>query len=67
MPRDPEASDLIRFTIAWEHQDVTCPIGAVSRDWRNAGSADGLPIIQATFKMPDCGPGAPAQPPTPVA
>lgn len=54
--RDPDAFDLTRFTIDWEHRKVICPNGAVSRNWKNTSNADGLPIVQATFKMPDCGP-----------
>ncbi|MFC9331312.1 IS1182 family transposase [Kitasatospora sp. NPDC057015] len=54
--RDPEAFDLTQFTINWETQRVTCPNGATSRNWKSTSNADGLPIVQATFKMPDCGP-----------
>ncbi|MGW1076059.1 transposase [Streptomyces sp. NPDC002537] len=54
--RDPDAFDLTRFTIDWEQRKVVCPNGAVSRDWKCTSNADGLPAVQATFKMPDCGP-----------
>lgn len=54
--RAPEAFDLTRFSIDWEHRQVVCPNGAVSRNWKDTSNADGLPIVQATFKLPDCGP-----------
>ncbi|MDH6119814.1 transposase [Kitasatospora sp. GAS204B] len=61
----PEDFDLTRFTIDWEHQNVICPNGAASRNWRDASSADGLPIVQVPSKCPTAGPaptgpGAPA-------
>jgi hypothetical protein len=54
--RDPDAYDLTHFTIDWDQRHATCPTGAVSRNWREALSADGLPIIQVTFRLPDCTP-----------
>jgi hypothetical protein len=32
------------------------PNGKISRNWQPARSRDGLPIIQATFRQPDCRP-----------
>ncbi|MFF1838295.1 transposase [Streptomyces sp. NPDC058231] len=40
----------------WEKQRATCPNGAVSRNWRQARSKEGLPIIHVTFRLPDCAP-----------
>ncbi|MEU5431558.1 IS1182 family transposase [Streptomyces olivoreticuli] len=54
--RDPDAYDLTRFTVDFDQHHVTCPTGAVSRNWRESISADGLPTIQVTFRLPDCTP-----------
>jgi Transposase DDE domain len=35
---------------------VVCPHGKVSRNWQPARSRDGLPVIRATFRQPDCRP-----------
>jgi hypothetical protein len=52
--RDPDVYGLTYFTIDWDQHHATCPTGAVSRNWREAHSADGLPIVQVTFRLPDC-------------
>jgi len=54
--RDQDGFDLTRFRIDWDRQQVTCPNGKVSRNWRQTTSRHGLPIIQATFRAPDCTP-----------
>ena len=54
--RDEEGFDLTRFRIDWDNQKVTCPNGKASRNWRQTTSRHGLPIIQATFRAPDCTP-----------
>jgi Transposase DDE domain len=53
---DEDAFDLTRFTIDYDAQRVVCPNGKVSRNWQPARSRDGLPIIRATFRQPDCRP-----------
>jgi transposase len=53
---DEDAFDLTRFTIDYDAQHVVCPNGKVSRNWQPARSRDGLPIIRATFRQPDCRP-----------
>jgi transposase len=53
---DDDAFDLTRFTIDYDAQHVVCPRGKVSRNWQPARSRDGLPIIRATFRQPDCRP-----------
>lgn len=53
---DPDAFDLTRFTIDWDAQHVVCPNGKTSRNWQPASSRDGLPVIRATFRLPDCRP-----------
>jgi Transposase DDE domain len=35
---------------------VVCPNGKTSRNWQPARSRDGLPMIRATFRQPDCRP-----------
>jgi Transposase DDE domain/Transposase domain (DUF772) len=54
--RDEEGFDLTRFHIDWDRQQVTCPNGHTSRNWRETHRRHGLPIIQATFRAPDCTP-----------
>ena len=54
--RDEDGFDLTRFHIDWDHQKVICPDGKTSRNWRQTTSRQGLPIIQATFRAPDCTP-----------
>jgi hypothetical protein len=54
--RDEGGFDLTRFHIDWDRKQVTCPNGKTSRNWRETHSRQGLPIIQATFRAPDCTP-----------
>jgi transposase len=63
--RDEDGFDLTRFRIDWDRQQVTCPNGHTSRNWRQTSSRHGLPIIQATFRAPDCTP-APTEPAAPA-
>jgi transposase len=53
---DDDAFDLTRFAIDYDAHHVVCPTGKVSRNWQPARSRDGLPIIRATFRQPDCRP-----------
>jgi transposase len=53
---DEDAFDLTRFRIDYDARHVVCPTGKVSRNWQPARSRDGLPIIRATFRQPDCRP-----------
>jgi hypothetical protein len=48
--------DLTRFHIDRDNQKVICPNGKTSRNWRETHSRQGLPIVQATFRAPDCTP-----------
>jgi transposase len=54
--RDEQGFDLTRFHIDWDNQKVICPNGHSSRNWHDSRSRHGLPIIQATFRAPDCTP-----------
>jgi transposase len=54
--RDEQGFDLSRFAIDWDQKQVICPNGKTSRNWRQSASRNGLPIIQATFRAPDCTP-----------
>nr|WP_269078180.1 transposase [Streptomyces sp. YIM 121038] len=39
----------------WDNQQVTCPNGKISRNWRERpGSRSTLAIVQVTFRLPDC-------------
>jgi hypothetical protein len=53
---DPDAFDITHFTIDWDNEQVICPHGKTSRNWRHGLSRNGLPIIQVTFRKPDCDP-----------
>jgi transposase len=50
------AFDLTKFTIDWDAKRVVCPRGKSSRNWRPDLSRDGLPVIKAIFRQPDCRP-----------
>jgi transposase len=53
---EPDAFDLTYFRIDYDARHVVCPNGATSRNWQPAHSRDGLPVIRATFRQPDCRP-----------
>ena len=53
---DEHAFDLTRFRIDYDARHVVCPQGKASRNWQPARSRDGLPVIRATFRQPDCRP-----------
>src|SRR5512132_3500606 len=53
---DDTAFDLTRFRIDYDARHLVCPQGKTSRNWQPARSRDGLPIIRATFRQPDCRP-----------
>jgi transposase len=53
---DEDAFDLTRFRIDYDARHVVCPNDKTSRNWQPARSRDGLPIIWATFRQPDCRP-----------
>ena len=48
--------DLSRFRIDWDRKQVTCPNGKTSRNWHDSRSRQGLPIVQVSFRGPDCTP-----------
>ncbi|MEV6963461.1 IS1182 family transposase, partial [Streptomyces sp. NPDC051207] len=43
------------FTIDWDNQYVTCPNGAVSTQWAERPSKEGLPEVRVRFSPADCG------------
>ncbi|WP_179166521.1 hypothetical protein [Streptomyces sp. CB03238] len=43
------------FTIDWDNQYVTCPNGAVSTQWAEHPSKEGLPEVRVRFSPADCG------------
>ncbi|MEU9182953.1 IS1182 family transposase [Streptomyces sp. NPDC048550] len=42
------------FTIDWNTQQVTCPNGITSTQWRESRSQQGLPVIRVRFSPADC-------------
>jgi transposase len=48
--------DLSRFRIDWDRKQVTCPNGKTSRNWHDSRSRQRLPIVQVSFRGPDCTP-----------
>lgn len=44
------------FSIDWEKQQVTCPNGVTSTQWRHGQSQQGLPVIRVRFSPADCRP-----------
>lgn len=47
--------DLSQFQIDWEHKQVTCPAGQVSRSWNTYADARHQPLIEVQFASRDCG------------
>ena len=52
--QDPEAFELAQFTIDWDAEQVTCPMGKKSYKWSPGKGPRGKPTIQATFSKRDC-------------
>ncbi len=52
---DTDAFDLSHFTIDWDHEQVTCPNGAVSSSWRTE-KARGKDVLKVDFRKSDCTP-----------
>jgi transposase len=50
------AFDLTQFDIDWEKQEVHCPAGHTSKDWRESKIVRGTPVIDIRFDPTDCGP-----------
>ncbi len=50
------AFDLTHFQIDWEKQQVRCPAGHTSRDWRANKMLRGTPVIGVRFNVSDCDP-----------
>jgi len=46
--------DMTHFTIDWEHQQVNCPKGQVSRVWRDSQDKAGNPRIYVRFAKKSC-------------
>ncbi|MFB7477275.1 IS1182 family transposase [Kitasatospora sp. NPDC056184] len=44
------------FAIDWDHQQVTCPGGRTTGQWRQALSHRGTPVIRVQFSPADCRP-----------
>ncbi len=53
---DENAFDLSRFDIDWQKQEVHCPAGHTSRDWRANKLVRGSPVIDVRFHASDCNP-----------
>lgn len=52
--QDPEASDLAQFTVDWDTQQVTCPMGKRSYKWSPGKGPRGKPTIQVNFSKREC-------------
>ena len=52
--RTADAFDITRFTIDWEGEEVTCPMGCSSCYWKAISGARGQPKILVKFKHQDC-------------
>lgn len=50
------AFDLTQFDIDWEKQEVHCPAGHTSKDWRENKIVRGTPVIDIRFDPTDCSP-----------
>lgn len=52
--KGPYAQDA--FNVDWSHKTVTCPRGATTRNWRDATSHRGTPVVRISFRKNDCQP-----------
>lgn len=52
--KDPDAFDLMQFSIDWDHQHVTCPAGQRSAVWAEGRSQEGTTVIRVNFAMNVC-------------
>ena len=52
--RTAGALTLEQFVIDWEGQQVTCPQGATSQQWRETTTESGAAVIRVTFRAQDC-------------
>ncbi|MCT7958236.1 IS1182 family transposase [Laspinema palackyanum] len=46
--------DLSYFKIDWDHQQVSCPVGNISKTWRNRTDKSNQPVIEVHFSKTDC-------------
>ncbi|MFD7163672.1 IS1182 family transposase [Streptomyces violascens] len=53
--KENKGFDLPNFTIDWENEQVTCPLGAKSMRWHPAVRG-GYNVIETAFSRKDCGP-----------
>ena len=51
---DEQAFDLAQFTIDWDAEQVTCPLGKQSYKWSPGKGPRGKPTIQVSFSKRDC-------------
>lgn len=49
-----EGFDRSRFTIDWDHRQVTCPQGKTSGTWSGQRKASGIQTIQVFFPVKEC-------------
>jgi transposase len=52
--KDPDAFDILHFSIDWDHQEVTCPAGQHSVVWAKGHSEEGTSVIRANFPISAC-------------
>jgi transposase len=52
--KDPEAFDILQFTIDWENKTATCPAGQHNNVWAEGHSQDGASVIRVHFPMNTC-------------
>lgn len=52
--KDPEAFDILQFSIDWDHKVVTCPAGQHSAVWAEGRSQEGTSIVRVNFPINAC-------------
>ena len=52
--RTEGAYSVDQFEIDWENEQVTCPQGKVSRQWKAHTRTSGDPYLHVTFRLKDC-------------
>lgn len=51
---DPDAFDISKFTVDWDHKQVVCPNGKVTSNWGESLSRNGLPTVHVILRRSDC-------------
>jgi len=52
--RQLDGLDLTQFAIDWSNEQVTCPAGQITQQWRERTASDGVQVIEVKFEKTAC-------------